>query len=263
MPPDHERADADDELSAKSTGAPHPLIHRYYADEPERKEWVNGMFDATASDYDWINAMMSLGSGRRYRTQALQRQGLKAGMKLVDVGTGTGVIASAAQQKVGATGEVVAIDPSEGMLEQARAAGVKTAIPGRAEDLPVADGQFDMLTMGYALRHVDDLDTTFAEYLRVLRPGGKVLLLEITRPRNRLGLGLLRLYLRGVVPLATRIFRRSRKGEILMRYYWDTIENCVPPETILAALRRAGFESVQRHVVLGIFSEYTGVKPRA
>ncbi len=257
-----DRSSAVDRGSASDDGvAPHPVIHRYYADEPSRKQWVNGMFDATAGDYDWINAMMSLGSGRLYRTQALRRQGLDTGMRLLDVGTGTGVIACVAQQRVGSTGEVVAVDPSEGMLEQARAAGVATALPGRAESLPVPAGRFDMLTMGYALRHVADLEVTFAEYLRVLKPGGKVLLLEITRPRNRIGLGALKFYLRGVVPLITRIFRRSRKGQTLMQYYWETIEHCVPPETILAALRSAGFEQVQRHVLLGIFSEYSGVKP--
>ncbi|MEX2575754.1 MAG: class I SAM-dependent methyltransferase, partial [Halofilum sp. (in: g-proteobacteria)] len=243
--------------------APHPVIREYYADEPSRKQWVNGMFDATAGDYDWINAMMSLGSGRLYRKQALQRLGLDAGMKLLDVGTGTGVIAHAAQQQVGPTGEVVAVDPSEGMLEQARIAGVTHTLPGRAESLPVPADHFDMLTMGYALRHVADLETTFAEYRRVLKPGGKVLLLEITRPRNRVGLAVLKFYLRGVVPLITRIFRRSRKGQTLMRYYWETIEQCVPPETILSALRGAGFEQVNRHVVMGIFSEYTGVKPES
>lgn len=252
---------AEDQANARGGLSPHPLIQRYYADEPGRKEWVNDMFDATAGDYDWINAMMSLGSGRYYRSTALKRQGLGPGMRLLDVGTGTGVIACAAQQQVGPSGEVVAVDPSEGMLKQARAAGVNTTRVGVGEDLPAPDGHFDMLTMGYALRHVADLETTFSEYLRVLKPGGKVLLLEITRPRNRVGYWILKAYLRGIVPLLTRIFRRSRQGQTLMRYYWDTIEHCVPPETILTALRKAGFESVDRHVVLGIFSEYTGIKP--
>lgn len=254
---------AEGQANAGGGVSPHPLISRYYADEPGRKEWVNGMFDATAGDYDWINAMMSLGSGRYYRSTALRRQGLGPGMRLLDVGTGTGVIACAAQQQVGPDGEVIAVDPSEGMLEQARTAGVNTTRLGVGEDLPAPDGYFDMLTMGYALRHVADLETTFREYLRVLKPGGKVLLLEITRPRNRIGYWILKFYLRGIVPLLTRIFRRSRQGQTLMRYYWDTIEYCVPPETILAALRRAGFESVDRHAVLGIFSEYTGIKPSA
>jgi dephospho-CoA kinase len=93
------------------------------------------------------------------------------------VGSGTGVIAALAQEMVGPTGVVVAVDPSEGMLAEAKKAGVRDTRVGRGEALPVGDGEFDILTMGYALRHVEDLVTTFREYSRALRPGGKVLLL--------------------------------------------------------------------------------------
>lgn len=247
--------------SEQPVSRPHPVITEYYENEDARQGWVNRIFDATAAHYDRINTLMSLGSGRWYRGTALRRQGLSAGMKLLDVGTGTGAIACLAQKQVGPDGEVVAVDPSDEMLVQARAAGVVNTVPGRGEALPVSDGRFDMLTMGYALRHVADLNITFNEYRRVLAPGGKVLLLEVTRPRSRFGFWLLRLYLRGVVPLISRVFCRSRDAQTLMRYYWDTIENCVPPETILNALRNAGFEQVERHVVFGIFSEYTGVNP--
>lgn len=240
---------------------PHPVISRYYRSAAERQQWVDSMFDASAVHYDWIANVMSFGSGRWYRGWALRRNGLQPGMHLLDVGTGTGVIAGLAQEQVKPDGAVVAVDPSEGMLEQARAGGVENTMTGQAEDLPVGDRRFDMLTMGYALRHVSDLDRTFAEYRRVLAPGGKVLLLEVTPPRSRIGYWLLRFYLRRIVPLVTRIFRRSRDAQVLMSYYWDTIENCVPPETILERLRAAGFEQVHRHVIFGIFSEYTAVRP--
>jgi demethylmenaquinone methyltransferase/2-methoxy-6-polyprenyl-1,4-benzoquinol methylase len=115
--------------------------------------------------------------------------------------------------------------------------------------------------MGYALRHVADLGAAFAEYQRVLKPGGKILLLEITRPRGKLGTFFLKAYLKGIIPNLARIFRRSADTKVLMRYYWDTIEQCVPPETIVAALKKTGLEGVKRDVVLGIFSEYSGIKP--
>ena len=241
---------------------PHPLLGDYYADEAGRLAQVQRWFDASAGNYDWVNTFMSFGSGVYYRTDALRRLGLGPGERLLDCGSGTGVIAAIAQGIVGAAGLVVALDPSSGMLAQARGRGVLNLVPGRAECLPFADASFDRLTMGYALRHVADLGATFREYRRVLAPGGSLLLLEITRPRSRFGSAALRLYMRTLVPLVARWFRRSRDTAALMRYYWDTIEHCVPPETILEALRAAGFEQVRRQAQLGVFSEYTAVRPQ-
>lgn len=241
--------------------APLPVLKTYFSDEPGRRQTVKTLFDASARHYDWITAMMSFGSGRWYRRDALRRHGLSAGTKLLDVGAGTGVISLIAQEVVGAQGEVIAADPSEGMLAVARDSGVRQTVTAGAEDLPFEANRFDMLTMGYALRHVSDLVLAFREYHRVLRPGGKVLLLEITRPARRgFAYWLLRAYLRGVVPAVTRLFRRSADAEQLMRYYWDTIDQCVPPEIILEALRQAGFQNPSRHVAMGIFSEYSATK---
>jgi demethylmenaquinone methyltransferase/2-methoxy-6-polyprenyl-1,4-benzoquinol methylase len=179
----------------------------------------------------------------------------------LDVGSGTGVIAALAQEMVGPTGAVVAVDPSPGMLAEATKAGVRDTRIGRGEALPVGDGEFDILTMGYALRHVEDLVVTFREYKRALRPGGKVLLLEITRPEGRFHYHALKFYLKHVVPTVTRIVRRSAEAQRLMQYYWDTIEACVPPADIMAALATAGFTDVKRHVLNGMFSEYSAIKP--
>jgi demethylmenaquinone methyltransferase/2-methoxy-6-polyprenyl-1,4-benzoquinol methylase len=255
------------EQSGSSPGAPriapHPLLKSYYADEPGRKRRVNEMFDSSAPHYDWITGAMSFGTGRWYRGDVLKRHGVTTGTRLLDVGSGTGVIAALAQDLVGPTGVVVAVDPSEGMLAEARKAGVRDTRVGRGEQLPVGDAEFDILTMGYALRHVEDLVVTFREYLRVLKPGGRVLLLEITRPEGRVHYQMLKFYLKHVVPAMTRIVRRSADAEKLMRYYWDTIEACVPPAEILAALGTAGFTGARRHVLNGMFSEYSAVKSGA
>jgi demethylmenaquinone methyltransferase / 2-methoxy-6-polyprenyl-1,4-benzoquinol methylase len=240
--------------------APHPLLKSYYADEPGRKRRVNEMFDSSAPHYDWITGAMSFGTGRWYRGDVLRRNGVTTGTRLLDVGSGTGVIAALAQDMVGPTGVVVAVDPSEGMLAEARKAGVRDVRVGRGENLPVGDGEFDILTMGYALRHVEDLVVTFREYLRALRPGGRVLLLEISRPEGRVQYNVLKFYLKHVVPVVTRVVRRSPDAQKLMRYYWDTIEACVPPADILAALSAAGFTDVKRHVLNGMFSEYSAIK---
>jgi len=113
--------------------------------------------------------------------------------------------------------------------------------------------------MGYALRHVADLTATFSEYRRVLRPGGRVLVLEITRPNSRLGLALTRFYLGRVVPALA--FAGGGSSRELFRYYWETIEHCVPPAVIVEALAAAGFSGAGRDVELALFSSYRGAAP--
>ena len=250
-------------MSSKSppSAAPHPVLSEYYSTAEDRRERVDQMFDESAVHYDWICNMMSFGSGDMYRRQALLRHGLSEGMKVLDVGAGTGVVSHIAQDITGEGGFVVALDPSRGMLTEAKKLGVKRASMGLGEALPFEDNTFDMLTMGFALRHVADLEKAFEEYQRVLKPGGKILLLEISRPASKLATACLKVYMKGVVPLVTRLFRRSAEAEELMRYYWDTIEQCVPPAEIVEALKSVGLEDASRQVAMGIFSEYTGVKP--
>lgn len=244
----------------QDTLRPHPPLTRYYQDEEQRWRRISTWFNGAAGDYDWLNQAASFGSGSWYRRQALLRAGLAEGMSLLDTGSGTGVIAALGHQIVGSRGLVVALDPSLGMMSHAAARGVNHRVRGIAETLPFPAERFDRLTMGYALRHVADLRATFREYRRVLKPGGKVLLLEITRPSSRLQHLLLKLYLGRIVPFLARFGRGGRTSQELMEYYWDTIESCVPPDVILAALREAGFSNVERLVQNGILSEYTGVR---
>ncbi len=236
---------------------PHPTLTQYYPDEPGRRKFVSWLFDETAHHYDWIIRVMSFGSGTWYRGDALKRAGLQEGMRLLDVACGTGPVSEAGSRITGPEGRVVGLDPSAGMLRETRKRLPVPLVQGTAEALPLGSGLFDVLSMGYALRHVADLDATFREYRRVLRPGGRVLILEWTPPRSRLGYLGTKFYLKRVVPNIARFGTGSRDAHLLMRYFWDTIENCVPPDTILAALSRAGFSDVDRKVVFGIFSEYT------
>ncbi len=243
--------------------APHPPLEKYYPGESQRRGFVTELFDRTAPHYDWINSVMSFGSGVRYRREALGRAGLAAGDRVLDVAIGTGLVARAAADILGDDGRLTGVDLSMGMLAEARKSLPITLVQGVAESLPMADGCADFVTMGYALRHVTDLESTFGEYLRVLRPGGTLLILELTRPAtNSAAYRLTRFYLHTVVPLLARLGPGGSESQTLMEYFWDTVDNCVPPATILAALAGSGFTSVHQDIQHRVFSEYVATKPR-
>lgn len=240
--------------------APHGHLERYYKDSATRQTEVDAMFDDSARYYDSVTQWMSFGSGSWYRRDALRRAGVGTGAAVLDTGAGTGAVTLPLQELTGPDGFVVALDPSAGMLAEGRLRGVTQQVRGVGENLPFPDDTFDFVTMGYALRHVGDLATAFAEYRRVLKPGGKVVLLEITRPQNPIGRAILKGYMRYLVPSIAGLFSQNTRVRTVMEYYWDTIEACVPPEAVLAALGDVGFPAAHRHRVLGIFSEYSAVK---
>lgn len=245
-------------MTEPSPIAPHPPLQSYYGDE-SREQFVREIFDDTAPWYDTVGSIMSLGSGERYRLDALARAGVKPGIRMLDVATGTGVVARAARKLAGERG-ITGLDPSIGMLLAGREAQRMPCVQSVGETVPFRDDTFDLLTVGFALRHLADLNVAFREWRRVLRPGGRLLVMEITPPRSRIGFALLNLYMGRLVPMATRVRTGSAEAAKLMHYYWDTIRSCVPPDTILSAMSGAGFEDAARHVEMGIFSEYTGTK---
>ena len=243
--------------------APHPPLKKYYPGESQRRGFVTGLFDRTAPHYDWINGVMSLGSGVRYRRDALRRAGLVPGDRILDVAIGTGLVARAARDILGGGDRIIGIDLSMGMLAEARKNLPITLVQGVAERLPVADACVDFVTMGYALRHVTNFESTFREYLRILKPGGTLLILELTRPAaDSATYRFTRFYLHTVVPLLARLGPGGSDARTLMEYFWDTVDNCVPPATILAALAGSGFTSPRQGIVHRVFSEYVATKPR-
>jgi demethylmenaquinone methyltransferase/2-methoxy-6-polyprenyl-1,4-benzoquinol methylase len=239
---------------------PLPAKTRYWTHADDRHRVVKALFDRSAEHYNRACFIMSFGSGQGYRRDALNRAGLRPGMQVLDVGTGTGLLAREVIHLLRSSGRVVGLDPSWNMMAAGRRDLNLRFVQGLGERLPFPDTHFDFVTMGYALRHVPDLDQTFSEYRRVLKRGGRLLLLEITRPASRLGLMLARIYFGMVVPLCTRIGTGSANAAELMRLHWETIAQSVPPETVLASLCRAGFAGPDRAVVRGIFSEYTATR---
>lgn len=237
--------------------APITLLRQYWSDEGGRRRYVDHLFDDTAGDYDFVERLLGLGTGPWYRHMALERAGLVPGMQVLDVATGTGLVAREALAIVGPAGGLVGLDPSAGMLGQAAGLHIPL-VRALGERLPFGDARFDFVSMGFALRHVADLEALFAEMHRVLKPGGTACILEITQPQSAWVSVPLRLFMTRGVPLLAALRGRYGHARDLMRFYWDTIEACVPPEQVLAALERAGFEAPRRGVVLGMFSEYAG-----
>lgn len=235
---------------------PHPPLTKYYDDPSNREAFVRDIFDETAPWYDWAIRLLSFGSGDWYRREAVRRVGLAPGMKLLDLASGTGVVARAAVQVTGEPSAIVGADVSYGMLQSGRVENVRVQTP--AESLPFRSASFDRITIGFALRHFADLGMVFAECHRVLTPAGKLLILEITAPESRLARASLGLYMGRIAPAIIRLRTRSPRTADLFRYYWETTRDCVRPEVILETMRDAGFKDVQRGTALGIFSEYSG-----
>lgn len=238
---------------------PHPVLSAYYADRGQRPRFIRNLFNETASHYDRVDQLFSLGSGGRYRRACLRRAGLRAGLRVIDVAVGTGLVAREAVAIAGT--EVVGLDLSEAMLAQARRNLAIPLIQGRAEELPLGDESIDFLSMGYALRHVSDLTLAFREFYRVLRPGGTMLLLEITKPSNRLHRVLTSLYFKRFVPLVFRWTTGLADTRILMKYFWETIDNCVPPSIIIQAMKTGGFIDIKCETQWDLLRNYVGRKP--
>jgi demethylmenaquinone methyltransferase/2-methoxy-6-polyprenyl-1,4-benzoquinol methylase len=250
------------DLDLTPVSVPHAPLTEYYQTEQDRQAFLKQIFDDTAPDYDRIERLMALNTGSWYRRGALVRAGLKPGMKVLDVGVGTGLVAAQECILTGDPKLVTGMDPSSGMMAASKLPEGVTLVEGRAESLPFPDNHFDFLSMGYALRHIGDLSKAFSEFERVLKPGGRLCVLEITQAESPLGRWFLKTYMRGVIPLLTRIVSRKKMTETIWRYYWDSIEACVPPEQVMATMRAAGLTEVDRSAALGVCSEYHAVKAK-
>jgi demethylmenaquinone methyltransferase / 2-methoxy-6-polyprenyl-1,4-benzoquinol methylase len=207
--------------------------------EPES---VRGMFDRIAPVYDVMNHVMTAGLDRRWRKLAV-REVVWPGDRVLDACCGTGDLAVEAERR---GGRVVGLDFSERMLERARKkSGAIEWVQGDALALPFGDGEFDAATVGFGVRNLADLEGGLRELARVLRPGGKLAVLEITRPRGLLK-PFFRLWFDVFVPLLGKVL----PGGKAYTYLPASVRRFPGPDDLTALFERAGFADV-RYRLLG------------
>jgi demethylmenaquinone methyltransferase/2-methoxy-6-polyprenyl-1,4-benzoquinol methylase len=226
----------------------------------EKEAYVEGMFDAVAPSYDLANRLMSFGLDKGWRKALVKRSGVAAGGRVLDVGCGTGDLLLDFARRVpgGIRGE--GLDFSAGMLAVARRKdrhGFQWA-QGSALALPQADGQFDAVASAWVLRSITDPQLFFREMARVAKPGAKVLVLELTQPRQAwqrlLYWPVLNLY----VPFMGRLLSGHNDG---YRYLRDTIKGFYKDEQVLAFMAAAGLKGVKAMpLTLGAATLFEGVK---
>jgi len=212
-------------------------------ESPTRAAYVEDMFGTIAPRYDTLNRIMTGGQDQRWRAVAVAETRVKPGGAALDVATGTGDLAFQLPRVVGPTGRVVGIDFSDPMLDVARhkAYDVPVAPEFRradALDLPFDAASFDAVTIGFGLRNVTDVPRALAEMRRVLRPGGRVVCLDVTKPRVPLLAAGFYAYFNNVVPLIGTLFNGAREAYTYLpaslRYFPDA-------PTLRALILEAGF----------------------
>ena len=220
------------------------------------------MFDRISRVYDRMNRVMTAGLDRTWRRRAVDRAEVGPGDRVLDLCCGTGDLAIEAAGRLGPTGEVIGADFSEPMLELARRKPVaqgETAVSfvnADALDLPFEDHSFDALTIAFGARNLADLDRGLAEMRRVLRPDGRLVILEITQPRRQPLKGFFALWFDRLVPL----FGRVAGDPAAYSYLPDSVRSFPDADALADRLVSAGFDRVRWTVMAGgIIAIHSGV----
>ncbi|MFT4153703.1 bifunctional demethylmenaquinone methyltransferase/2-methoxy-6-polyprenyl-1,4-benzoquinol methylase UbiE [Parafilimonas sp.] len=229
-----------------------------------KKKQVAEMFNSIAGRYDFLNRFLSIGIDKSWRKKAIKELKEVKPKTLLDVATGTADVAIAAY-KILTTEKITGIDISEGMLELGRkkiqALQLEEKIElhvGDSETINYADFSFDAITVAFGVRNFENLEKGLAEMLRVLKPGGKVSILEFSKPRAFMFKGIYNLYMRIVAPGFGKMFAKNKEA---YAYLNNSVQAFPDREKFVAIMNETGFrKTYYKPLSLGICCIYCGSK---
>lgn len=240
--------------------------HFGYQDVPvdEKANHVRGVFDSVASRYDIMNDLMSAGLHRLWKRHTLDQAAARPGHQVLDLAGGTGDLAMRFARQVGSTGHVVLADINAAMLNEGRRRLVDAGIAGNisiaqvdAENLPFDDSSFDRITIAFGLRNVTDKEAALRSMCRVLKPGGKALILEFSEPVKALRPAY-NLYSFKVLPAMGKLVADDEES---YRYLAESIRMHPNQEKLLGMMQDAGFERCRyQNLAGGIVALHIGYR---
>ena len=234
-------------------------------DVHEKAEKVAGVFHSVAGNYDLMNDLMSGGVHRLWKRMAIEMSGVRRGNKVLDIAGGTGDLAAKFSKIVGAKGSVVLADINDSMLKVGRDRLVDQGIVSNvqfsqadAQSLPFPDNTFDVITIAFGLRNVTDKDMALRSMLRVLKPGGRLLILEFSKPISSLLSKVYDRYSFSILPRLGKLFANDAES---YQYLAESIRMHPDQKTLLEMLNTAGFVNTDFHNMTGgIVALHRGVK---
>ena len=230
--------------------------------EEEKATRVAGVFDSVANRYDLMNDVMSVGLHRVWKAFAVRQANVRPGMKVLDIAGGTGDLAKAFAQRAGTSGEVWLTDINGSMLAEGRDRLLDTGLTlplaqCDAEKLPFPSAHFDVVAVAFGLRNMTHKDVALAEMARVLRPGGRLLVLEFSRIWQPLG-PLYDVYSFNVLPW---LGKKLAGDSDSYRYLAESIRMHPPQDELAQMMERAGFDEVQWfNLTAGVCALHVGTK---
>ena len=230
----------------------------------EKAGLVREVFDSVAGSYDLMNDLMSLGVHRIWKRDFAANSGVGLGDRVLDLAGGTGDIAALLSKRVGANGRVVLSDINEAMLNVGRQRLEDQGIVGNisyaianAEHLPFESGEFDAVTIAFGLRNVTDKDAALREMYRVLRPGGKALILEFSKVQAEPLKAIYDAWSFGALPILGKLIADDEDS---YRYLAESIRQHPPQEELVQMMEDAGFDQARyRNLTGGIVAIHSGV----